>query len=106
MMEEKYIILNSNKEHEYTITKIVLDSGCKYILSRSDSSVWTEQAKNEELISLINDGNGVILNNSVKKLNYAELIELRLLLSFDRFLDDPSNNLGYTIINTKHLYPI
>ena len=97
-MKNKFIVLNTNGDHEYTITTETTDNGVLSTLYRSSSEIWSEIVKNEKILSIINDGNGVELSNKLKKMNYHELFELRLLLNFENKLNSEINQDKYKII--------
>jgi hypothetical protein len=61
--------------------------GTRYTLRRSDSPVWTEHARGEEVISAVDDRNGVRLTRKLKNINYAEFTELLILLTFIKSFD-------------------
>jgi len=56
--------------------------GTRYTLRRSHGACWLEHVRGEELLSAVDDGNGVKLSEKLKSLNYAEFTELLLLLTF------------------------
>jgi hypothetical protein len=98
-MKRKFIVLNKELEYEYDITVEETDKGIKTTLFKSSSSVWSESAKGEETLSMLNDGNGIKFSHKIgKKLNYNELTELRLLLDFENDIDTELNKDGYKVL--------
>jgi hypothetical protein len=96
---KKFIILNKELEYEYDITVEETDNGIKTTLFNSSSSVWSESAKGKEILSMLNDGNGIKFSHKIgKKLNYSELAELRLLLNVENAIDIELNQDGYKIL--------
>ena len=94
---KSYAILNSDKEYEYDLTVEDTDAGTKYTLLRSNKSEWTNPE--EEIISAVDTGNGIKLNQKVgSKLDYSDLIEVSIVLNAIRKFD---NNLApdYLIVD-------
>jgi hypothetical protein len=98
-MKRKFIILNKEREYEYDITVEETDNGILTTLFNSSSTIWSESVKGKEIISMLNDGNGIKFSYKIgKKLGYAEVAELRLLLNFENSIDTELNKGGYKII--------
>jgi hypothetical protein len=98
-MKRKFIVLSKESEYEYDITVEKTDGGVLTTLFRSSSTIWSDSVKGEEILSMLNDGNGVKFNNKIgKKLPYDELSELRLLLNFENSIDFDLNQDGYKIL--------
>lgn len=108
MIERKeFMVLDEEGQHEYTI--IVDDDGeaKKYSLYTSSGIQWSEEYRNKLQLSIIDNGNGLILNRSIKKLDYSELLHLRLLIDFENNFDSNSQNkFKYRIIEIKSLFEL
>jgi hypothetical protein len=105
--KQTYMVLNHEGVHEYDIVKELTDEGDKITLFRSNNPTWTEQAKGEKILSLVNDGNEIKFDRKFKSLDYSELFELRLLLNFEQQTDVcPINRKKYRIIENKHLFEV
>ena len=98
-MKRKFIVLNKEREYEYDITVEETDNGIKTTLFNSSSAIWSESVKGKEIISMLNDGNDIKFSHKLgKKLDYAELAELRLLLIFENGIDTELNQDEYKIL--------
>lgn len=101
-MKRKFIVLNNESEYEYDIIVEETDNGLLTTLFRSNSSIWSDSVKGNEVISILNNGNGVKFTNKLnKKLDYHELYELRLLLNFENSIDTELNKDGYKFLEEK-----
>jgi hypothetical protein len=98
----KYLVLNSEGEHEYTIHVKTINKGEKFTLYRSNNNVWSSDARGEKIFSMTNTGDGVIFNQKIKTLDYAQLVELRILLGFENALDSEINHDNFKIIPVKN----
>lgn len=102
----KYLVINTDGEHEYTIHVKTTNKGVKYTLFRSENKCWTSTARGEKLLSITNTGNELIFDRKFKSLDYAELAELRLLLRFENRMDVKDNWDEYKIIPVKNVVKI
>ena len=76
-------------QHEYTITDSKNKKGNRITtLFYSDSEFWKFDLRGTELLKMVDNGNGVKLSKASKKMDYSELAELRLLLSFSKSTDE------------------
>lgn len=72
-----------NNDHDYTIGVIENEKDTTYVMSRSESSHWSEPCRGEVLITLVDDGNGYKFKDKIgKDVNYAEFAELYILMQF------------------------
>lgn len=80
----RHLVINTEENDlEYVIDVIDTNKGTEYVLSRSGSPCWSEHAKHEIVLTLLDDGNGVKINPKIgKELDYAYLSQLQLLLQF------------------------
>lgn len=78
---ETIAVISSEGTHEYNI---IIESGDRYVnfkLYRSNSSIFTKPG--EFLLSLVDDENGVVLNDYLDKtLGYDEITNVKVLLDF------------------------
>ena len=81
---ERHLVINTEENDlEYIIQVNDTDKGTEYVLSRSGSGCWTESCRNEIVLTLLDDGNGVKISPKIgKELDYAHLSQLQLLLQF------------------------
>lgn len=79
---EKYYVLNEKDNVEYIITQVDVATGVEFSLFRSDSDEWTDHARNELVISIIDTGNGYVFSSKLSKsLDYALACELLILMT-------------------------
>jgi hypothetical protein len=103
--KQTYMVLDHENVHEYDIVKEMTDEGEKITLFRSNNPTWTEQARGEKILSLVNDGNEIKFDRKFKSLDYSELFALRLLLNFEQQIDSNYlNRKKYRIIEDKTLF--
>lgn len=69
--------------HEYDLIVEDDSKGTKYSLIRSQGAQWSNHAKGETVVALLDDGNGIKMSKHVKReMNYAVASELFILMSF------------------------
>lgn len=90
--KEKYLVLNKQNEHEYTIICEESERKTEISLFSSKADIWNDHAKNELQLSLVDNGDEVIFDRELKTLDYANLFSLRLLLNFKTSIDENKNN--------------
>ena len=87
-MEKKYLIMLDG-QHEYTITDTTNKKGHRVItLFYSEADFWRLDLQGKEILRMIDNGDSVKLSKISKKMDYGQLAELRLLLSFSKATDD------------------
>jgi len=106
LKKKTFVVLNEDGEHEYDISVKDTDEGTEMTLSLSHSHTWTESSRGEERISLLDDGNGILLSHKVKRMDYAEAFELMLLLNFNRNFDKELAGLKYRVMEAIPLFEI
>lgn len=84
---KKYIALNQEGEHEFNITVEVIDKGTKYSIFASNNDIWTEQTKNELLLSMIDTGDDIKFDRRIRTMDYEVVQYVRILLQLEVFLD-------------------
>ena len=84
---KKCMVINTFGEkpyHDYDIITEDMDSkAVKYTLLASNSSIWSENYKGKELLSLIDTGNGIKVPKNISgEIDYSSTTELFILLSY------------------------
>lgn len=83
MKTKKYLFIDKRENnHEYTLHVSDVDQGTKYEIYYSNSGVWTEHTKGTLAFSMVDDGNGWILDGKYKKLDYSQCEYFRIILEF------------------------
>lgn len=101
MGKKKYYVINTDEQFiEYIIkVKVNKDKGyTKYTLYRSDNEIWSEHAQGEKIVSIKDDGDGLIFSRFDKKINYSSAEEIRILLNFIQFSE---GGLQFTYLEVK-----
>ena len=102
MSIKKFMVFDQENVHEYNILVEETDKGVEYSLFMSDGEQWEEHAKGELILSMINNGDGVIFSKKLKKLDYGDLFAVRLLLNLENFMDEnPRNQEKSKIVEEK-----
>jgi len=102
MSIKKFMVFDQENVHEYNIVVEETDKGVEYSLFMSESDQWNEHAKGDLVLSMINDGDGVIFSKKLKKLDYGDLFAVRLLLNLENFMDEnPRNQEKSKIVEEK-----
>ena len=87
-MEKKYLVMLDG-QHEYTITDSKNKKGHRVVtLFYSEAEFWRYDLRGTQLLKMVDNGNGVKLSKASKKMDYSQLAELRLLLSFSKSTDE------------------
>jgi len=95
MKEELFTVFNENDEHDFDIIKRISSKKTTYILKRSINKQWAESARGEEVITIVDDGNGIKLSNvilSKDELSYCQFLEIYILI---RFIFQSDKHAGY-----------
>lgn len=78
----KKIIISSDHEYEFDYKGIENKEGIiSHELYYSKASHWAENIRGTLALKIIEDGNGLILDNKISKLNYSEANHLKILLN-------------------------
>jgi len=102
---EKYLVINSDEEIEYVLTVDTVQNNMVISLYASNSIIWTESTRGEFRNSLTDDGNQVIFKEMKRKLDYSALVELRILVNFNTYMDKHLHD-PYRIVEDKTLIKI
>ena len=84
--KQRYMVLDHNGNHEYDL--VVIDHGNTFAvrtieLYHSMGEQWSSEAKGQMVLSCTDNGNGVKFDRKFKKLDYSELLYLRIILNFE-----------------------
>jgi hypothetical protein len=81
---ERYMVLDHEGNHEYDLVVINHgDYGRTINLSHSMSHQWMTDVRGELVLSMTDNGNGIKFDRKLKKLDYSELLYLRIMLNFE-----------------------
>lgn len=80
---EKYMVLDHNGGHEYDLVVIKNCDGRTIELYHSMGKQWLNHARGELVLSMTDNGNGVKFDRKLKKLDYSQLLYLRIILNFE-----------------------
>jgi hypothetical protein len=102
MSNKKYILLSHEGNHEYNLVVEEIPCGTKLSLFTSNNELWTSHHREQLLLEMIDDGNGVKFSKKNKKMGYDELEVLRILINFNHKNDKREiNRHGFTV--AEHL---
>lgn len=87
MSNKKYALLNHEGNHEYNLVVEEIPCGTKLSLSTSNNEIWNLHHRDELLLEMIDDGNGVKFSKKNKKMDYSELECFRILINFNHKTD-------------------
>lgn len=96
---ERFKIINSETdtiEYYIEVTEDSKSGGTVYTLKRSKSDVWSDHIQGEVLMSVTDDGNGLVFDKKLKSIDYAAFVELTFLTKFITTYDKTMCS-GYTI---------
>ena len=101
------MVFGASGLHEYNIVSELTTKGTKITLFRSNGEQWLEAARNEMILSLVNNGDGIKFSKKLRKLNFGELTELHILLNFEQSTDpNELNREVYRVVEDKTLVEI
>lgn len=87
-LKEKEFIVLLDGQHEYVIKESTNKKGNRIIkLFYSEAEFWRYDLRGTEILKMVDNGNGIKLSKGGKKMDYSQLAELRLLLSFAKATD-------------------
>lgn len=101
--KNKYnVIIKDNVE--FKIKRKIKKESTVYTLKRSKSEIWSTSVQGEHILTIEDDGNGMIFKNCninlEEGLNYGEFFELSLLLDFIKN-EDKQLSEKYKIVKVK-----
>jgi hypothetical protein len=98
---ESYKLVDEETEkYEYDIKVNNMENGdIIYELFRSNAYHWSCDAQGGLCLSIVDNGNGIVINGLEKELDYARQHELRLLLTFIE--KSCANMINYNVVNEK-----
>ncbi len=102
---ETYLVLNSDEEVEYRITRDTIKGNLVTAIYISHSAIWSEEIRGEFQNSILDDGNSIIFNNIKRKMDYSDFVILRILIDFNAYMDKHLAN-EYRVVNGKAIIRI
>jgi len=100
----KFMVIAVDGQYEYDINVDETDKGTLFSLSLSSGEQWSEQAKGELSMTMLNTGDGVIFSPPLNNLDYSQLNYVRLLTGLDVELStNPLNKEKYSLIEVKEI---
>ena len=78
--------------HEYDIFIEEIDKGTVYNLLASNNAIWSEHIRGKLFLSIVDDGNGLLCNKSLKAIDYGEAVRLKILINFIFSMDTNMGN--------------
>lgn len=101
---KQYQIINNwddEEKYEYDIYVDDTDEGTVYRMYYSNNETWSEAVRGTLINKVVDDGNEFSFQFSLgKKLDYCEMAERMILLSFINFLD---KMVGYKVLEVKEI---
>lgn len=86
--QEKEFIVLLDGRHEYTIKESTNKKGHRILrLFYSEAEFWRYDLRGTEILKMVDTGDDVRLSKVSRKMDYGQLAELRLLLSFAKATD-------------------
>jgi len=87
--------------HEYTFEEYKLDFAIEYRISYSNGSVWSEPFRGEVQWTILDHGNGIVLDNiRDMNLDYGKAHTLRLLFNMIN-LFEPEREMKYDVVEVS-----
>lgn len=95
--KEKEFIVILDGQHEYTIKESTNKKGHRILrLFYSEAEFWRNDLRGTEILKMVDTGDDVKLSKASRKMDYGQLAELRLLLSFAKATNEnPVEREGY-----------
>jgi hypothetical protein len=85
---KKEFIVLLDGQNEYVIKESTNKKGYRILkLFYSEAEFWRYDLRGTEILKMVDNGDGVKLSKGPKKMDYSQLAELRLLLSFAKATD-------------------
>ena len=96
---KNYMVMAEDGQHEYNIKVKETDKGKKFTLFLSNGDQWANHAKGLKEITMLDTGDEVIFTPALEKLDYCQLLYVRLLVTLENKLDsNPRNREKYILI--------
>jgi hypothetical protein len=95
------MVFDKDNIHDYNIIVETKVNWVKYSLYMSDGQQWNANCRGKLKLSMINDGNGYIFSEKLKKIDYGYSFAVRMLLNFEDFIENSSDNNKFKIIEQK-----
>jgi hypothetical protein len=101
-----YLVLDQKNDNvEYTIH--VPEDEDIYVLRRSSSSTWSEDVRDEVILTILDSGNGLKLKWETKPnkvLDYSQVVELTIMLNFVNNVSRMPNK--YNIVDSDDIVEV
>lgn len=80
----KKIFVDNSHEYDYEVKSI--SAGTKHILYYANSECWSSNIRNQEVLSVIDTGNGFLFSKKFSKnIDYSDAFSLSILLKIISF---------------------
>lgn len=100
METKKYFVFDEKSVLDFNIVVEKTKDGVKYSLFRSKLDHWSSKSRGELCLTLIDDGNGIIINDPIKeRMSYQVFAEFYILMSFITKSDNICDK--YKIVENK-----
>lgn len=97
-----YIVMSHDNKHEYNIFVEETNDGSKLSIHYSHGEQWYNGVKGSFIMSITDNGRGILLDTPISELDYGKLVAFRLLLNLELELDgNPLNKEKYSLIDTS-----
>ena len=94
MKKTAKVIDQDDDNIEYNIFEEDVNEGVEYSIARTKSIVWSTNVREEIVLTVVDDGNGLIFSNDLKTMDYDIAHCLKLLLFYiDNQQTIPTNDL-------------
>ena len=102
--KKEYMVMSKDGQHEYNIVVEDTDKGEKFSIFTSHGEQWNSHARGVLQLAMTNDGNGCTFDRKLKKMDYSELLYVRLLVNFEHQTDKHElNREKYRIVEMKDI---
>lgn len=99
---KKYMVISKDGLHEYDLLVETVKHGNKFSLHYSEGKQWFEHTKGKLAISMINTGNDIKFDRTIKNVDFAMLLHIRILINFEHQTDvNLKNQEKYRVIENK-----
>jgi len=102
---KEYLVITSDGLHDYNVVvEDIEDKGTKYSIHMSQGEQYNPHAKGELVMSMLDTGNDIVFSKPIKKMDYAESLCLRILLSIEHDISIAGMTpMKYRIIENKEI---
>jgi hypothetical protein len=106
--KKEYMVITSDGVYDYdVIVEDIEGKGTKYSIHMSHGEQYQNHAKGELVISMLDTGDDIVFSKPIKKLDYAESLCLRILLSIEHDTSIGSMTpLKYRVVENKQVLEV